>query len=145
VAKVKVRIEGLRECEAALAELGKAAKGALIHALNRAAKPIVEFAKQKAPRRTGILVTTIKVARRVKRGRKPKADAVVHAGSISPLAHLQEFGTAHHAPQPFMRPAFDAKAPEAVAGFKDELKIAIERKKVQLARRNARLLAKGVK
>jgi len=49
--------------------------------------------------------------------------AVMHVGPAADrfYAHLQEFGTAHHGPQPFLRPAFDAKGPEALSIIERDL------------------------
>ena len=60
-----------------------------------------------------------------------------------PQAHLQEFGTSHHGPQPFARPAWDRGKHDLPTGlaadFWDEIKKAADR----LARKTARLAAKG--
>lgn len=51
---------------------------------------------------------------------------------------LQEFGTAHHRPQPFMRPAWDTKkeaaAKEVQSALEDEIKKAVDRAKRKAAR-----------
>ena len=49
--------------------------------------------------------------------------AIMHVGPEAGQFHglLQEFGTAHHGPQPFLRPAFDAKGTEALKIIEHDL------------------------
>lgn len=56
-------------------------------------------------------------------------------------ALAQEFGTSFHAPQPYMRPAFDAQARPTIERLKVELKAEIDKAVARAARKAAR--AKG--
>lgn len=55
---------------------------------------------------------------------------------------LQEFGTAHHKAQPFMRPTWDRHRVRAAEVMKDALAEEIEKAKQRAAKRAARLAAK---
>lgn len=55
---------------------------------------------------------------------------------------LQEFGTAHHKAQPFMRPAWDTHGPRAVDVMKETLVEEIDKAKKRAAKRAARIAAK---
>lgn len=96
-------------------------------ALREGAKPIVKEAKQNAKKttRTGTLWKSIKaVTGKSKRYLKSivitttKGKGVKHDAFY---AHLVEFGTAHSRPSPFMRPALDAKADEAIKTVAKEI------------------------
>lgn len=56
-------------------------------------------------------------------------------------AHLQEFGTQHHAPQAFLRPAFDEKGPEALNIIKDELAGEVDKAVSRMRKRQAKKAA----
>lgn len=73
--------------------------------------------------------------------------AVMHVGPDASrfYAHLQEFGTTHHRPQPFLRPAFDAAGPEALKIIERDLGDEIMKTAKRQEARRARLAAKGGK
>lgn len=73
--------------------------------------------------------------------------AVMHVGPAAGIfyAHLQEFGTAHHGPQPFMRPAFDAASPESLKIIERDLGDEIMKTAKRQEARRARMAAKGAK
>jgi HK97 gp10 family phage protein len=172
---VTVKVDGLRELEAALAEMKKAtAKGTAVRALRKAAAPIAEHAQGSAPRRSGKLsesigVTTKKprnydagniaysqtmkdggsaqaaaAAMRAARKANPATFAEIFitpgAKRGNPLrqAMFQEFGTVNHAPQPFMRPAFDANKMPALETIRTELAVEIEKTRARLAKKAAK-------
>lgn len=62
----------------------------------------------------------------------------------APLGHTteQEFGTAHHGPQPYMRPAWDARQGSALEAIGKGLGEEIEKARKRLARKAERLAAK---
>lgn len=178
--KSTVRVEGLKELDAALAEIGKAAaKAVLKRVLKRAGQPIADRASQLAPddpatpspdlhtsigvsaklkNPTGAkefaavlksggsraeAVTALRDARRASSGED--SFAMMHVGPDYKQRHgtLQEFGTAHHPPHPFMRPAFDEKKGEALEIIKRDLGAEIMKTAKRQAARRARLAAKG--
>lgn len=178
--KVTVKVEGLRELDAALAAIGKAAaRRTLVRVLTKAGEPIARRARELAPDdpRTGSpdLHTSIAVSAKLKNpvgnrefaavmkagGTKGEAVAALRGarraaageGGFATMhvgpdyrqfhAQFQEFGTAHHGPQPFMRPAFDEKKGEALDIIKATLGEEIMKTAKRQAARKARLAAKG--
>ena len=53
-------------------------------------------------------------------------------------AIFQEFGTVNHPPQPYMRPAFDAKKMPALETIRTELAVEIEKTRARLAKKAAK-------
>lgn len=143
----KFTIEGLAELDEALKELPKAtARNVLQRALKKAIEPVAVAARQYAPRRTGKLAQSIsfgtRLSARQRSLHKPESDVELFAGaSALPHAHLQEFGTRHHAPKPFLRPAWDANKMRALATITDDLADEIEKARQRLARKAERLAA----
>lgn len=66
-------------------------------------------------------------------------------GRNSKVGSLQEFGTAHHAAQPFMRPAYDMHKGEAVGIIRADLGGEIMKAAERLAKKKARSAAKALK
>ena len=142
---VTVKVDGLREVDAALGQVGKATGRNVMRRVAVARlQPIAEDMRDKAPvdqsdLRDSIIVTT----KNPKRNRK-RSQVEAHAGpGRHPQAHLQEFGTQHHGPQPFVRPAWDAGKDELLEGIADDLWTEIEKAAARQARKAARLAAKG--
>ncbi len=176
--KTTVRVEGLKELDAALAELPKAAaRRTLVRVLTKAGEPLAERARQLAPDdpRTGApdLHTSIAVSAKLKNpvgarefaavmkagGTRADAGRAMAAarreqpgGSLAMMfvgpdakqrhAHLQEFGTVHHGPQPFMRPAWDEKKGEALEIIKRTLGDEIMKTAKRIAARAAKKAGK---
>lgn len=69
---------------------------------------------------------------------------VVHVGPTKQAFHgsLQEFGTAHHAPQPFMRPTLDKMGAGFGPAVGKTLATEIEKARKRIAKRAERLAAK---
>jgi HK97 gp10 family phage protein len=70
---------------------------------------------------------------------------VVRAGPTKKAYYgmFQEFGTAHNAAQPFMRPTWDSMGPRMLGQIKDTLAAEIEKARVRLAKKAAKLIANG--
>lgn len=117
---VTVKLEGFNQFEKNLAQLEKLATRRAVarRSLIQAAQPMANIAQALAPvGDTNTLATSIMVGtklskrqtaihRKMFRNDRAAVEVFVGAGPLS-SAHTQEFGTTHHAPQPFMRPAFD--------------------------------------
>ena len=142
-----MKIEGLRELENKLNELGKSAsKTVMRNTLKKAAEPIAESARASAPVDTGNLKASIGVSTKLSKAQKRaqaksakasggKDFSEIFVGSASPVAHLVEFGTAPHinqgkfagsqhpgtSPQPFMRPAWESNKDSSLDIIKSEL------------------------
>lgn len=145
--KVTFKVEGLAECEEALDALSTAtSKNVLKRALTSAAQPIVADAQARAPRETGRLAASIivgtKLSRRQRQATEKDSSVEIYVGA-GPLAQatLQEFGTAHNAPQPFLRPAVDSNLDRVIKAFSDDLKSEVDKAMQRQARKAARILA----
>ncbi|MET4634974.1 HK97-gp10 family putative phage morphogenesis protein [Kaistia defluvii] len=175
MAKTTVKVEGLRELEAALSDLPKAvARNTLRRVLKKAGEPIADKARQLAPVKSGKLRDSIVVspklgtkagqkefaaameaglgkeaavgamrdARRAAKGEGSFAEMYVGPGR-QPHAHLQEFGSVNNRPHPYMRPAWDAHKDEALDIIKGDLGGEIMKAAKRVAKRKAKLAAKG--
>jgi HK97 gp10 family phage protein len=163
VARSRVRIEGLRELEAALADLPKATgKNVLRRVLKKAAAPIENAAASAAPVRTGVLQFNVAASFQLNANQKKavrqsgdKSSAEIHVGvrsgksvsgadAFAQVAGIQtEFGNAHQAAQPWLRPAWDANKDGALRTIAADLGTEIEKAAKRQARKTARLAAKG--
>lgn len=160
MARQFVKIEGLKELDEALKDLSRVTAGnAVKRALARAAAPILATAKALVPVDTGklrdSLVISAKLSKRQTRiqrridakgrsegGGKSTKTIYVGAGAL-PHAHLQEFGTVRHGPQPFLRPAWEQNKMTALNGLKAALWIEISKSAERARRKNAARIAKA--
>lgn len=164
-----VRVEGLKELENALRELPKSTgKAVLRRVLKAAAEPIYKDAKSRAPsrpsdakpvyygpkgdrklRRPGTDEALVQTGTRLTRNqarlarKEGKNSAEHYVGSRDPIARLLEFGTAHSAAQPIIRPAWDGHKEEALRIITSDLGAEIEKAAERLAKKNAKLTVKG--
>jgi HK97 gp10 family phage protein len=107
-------IDGLKELAEAMAEeLPKATSTNVVkRALGRAADPIEQDAQAAAPHLTGKLqrsfTTSSKLSPHQREVTVKESKVEVYVGPAALVqAITSEFGTAHQAPRPFMRPAWD--------------------------------------
>ncbi len=143
------KIEGLSEVAEGLNELSKATgTNVLKRALKAAADPISSAAKQKAPRFSGHLQQSVKPSDKLSRRQKSlyhkESEVEIFVGPAALVqAITQEFGTVTNHPQPFMRPAWQENKHAALDSIKDILAEEIEKARVRIARKTARLQAAG--
>lgn len=151
-----IKLEGFRELEAELAKLEKPAarKASARRSLKKAAEPMVGVAQAMAPRGdTQTLAPSISIGtklskrqaamhRKMFRNDRAAVEMFVGAGPLS-SAHTQEFGTIHHGPQPFLRPAWDTEKGPMLDRLKAELWADISKTVSRAERRAARLAARG--
>jgi len=154
-----VKLEGFDEIEAALDALIEMStkgtgKGALQRAMNKAAKPILDAAKAKAPEGpTGNLKESIIISRKVTDSARPtqiKNGVGVYVRTTAPHAHLVEFGTGPRfknstgqyvgemPPNPFLSEAFDSTAEEVVNDLGETVMTEIEKTYVRAQKRAAK-------
>lgn len=140
--KFSIRMEGLRELDAALGELPKTVgKATLRRVLKRAAEQLRDHAQRLAPYLSGALQASIvigtKLTRRQARMAKkaPKSTVEMFVGPNNPAAVPQEFGTHDQRAQPYMRPAWDAEQTEVMVRIGEELGPEIEKTAARLAKR----------
>jgi len=140
---MKMRIEGLRQVDEALKELPRAtSKNVVRRVLRKRGEPVAMLAARLAPVDNADLANSITVGTRLaprQRSRTPADRVEVFVGASSSLAHLQEFGTRHHAAQPFMRPAFEQLKYQVLDGIQKDLMNEIEKAKARQARKAARI------
>ena len=153
---VTVKLEGFSDLAKELEALGKATtqKASLRRAMKKAAQPLADLAQGLAPvgdtRRLAPSITVgtklskrqSKLHRKMFRNDRAAVEMFVGAGPLS-SAHTQEFGTIHHAPQPFMRPAWDQDQGAMLERLKAEVATDIAKAVARAERRAARLAARG--
>lgn len=123
---VKFTISGAAELERALRTLGPRVAGNVSgRALRAMAKPIVQRARELVPVDTGRLKKSITTKLHRMRGGQRTID-IGFKRPTSRRAHLTEYGTAHSAARPFMRPALDENAARALTEMGRVLGEAIE-------------------
>jgi HK97 gp10 family phage protein len=104
---VTISLDGFGELEKALKTIGPlAARRAGTKAMKAAAKPIVGMAKTLAPVLTGELEESITSAPQRSDVERELKIQIGFRKPAASRAHFTEFGTAHSAPQPFMRPGY---------------------------------------
>lgn len=138
-----IQITGLAELNALLQTLPEKVEGRILRqALRAGQKVILEAAKANVPVQSGELRDSLKIKTSMRKG---KASATLVAGSKRAYyAHMVEFGTAKHfikpkkakslffaglarkvidhpgaRAKPFLRPAFDAAAPQALTAVRE--------------------------
>ena len=157
--KVTTKIEGLRELDQALSELPKATGKSVLRRVARSALTLfLNSVKAKAPvsdpedtpkRPQGALRDSYIIGSKLNRSqartarKEGKSDIEMYAGTNDRAGALQEFGTEHHGAQPHARPAWDETKDATLEVVADELGGEIEKARVRLARKAARLAAKG--
>lgn len=158
MANTTVKIEGLREVDEALGDLGKVlGRNVLRRVAVSRLKPMAEEARRLAPDdpntggndlKTSIAVSTRLGKRQGKLNRKSKSEAEAHMGPAGPNGNVppqgiqQEFGNQNHGPQPFMRPAWDSGKEALPDGIGADLWAEIEKAAARQAKKAAKL-AKG--
>lgn len=158
-----VSFKGGKELEQALAALGdsRAIRSAARAALREAAKPMQVMAQSLAPRDVGNLVESIKIATgKGDRGNdgdqvfvvlgidanvqparikgKLRGKGTYRDPGVAGVSVIKEFGSEREAPEPFMRPAWDAHSAQTPDRIGKALGPAIETQARRLARRAAK-------
>lgn len=158
---VKVSLEGLSDLTAALQALPTATqRNVVTRVLLEAAAPIQEAAQQLAPsrpasapdeyyhvngakrlRRPGTLKVLVQEGTKLTRNQARlvrnagKHFVEVYVGTRDPIGRLQEFGTAHSPPDPFLRPAWEENKLAALETIKRRLGEEIHKAADRLARK----------
>ena len=107
----------------------KVQKKVLSGAVRASAKPIVDEARRLVPVRTGNLKKSIGVTKARTKGTTMRFYVSPRKGGKYDgwYGHFVELGTRHNAPHPFLRPAYEAKASEAIHAFKEYLEKRIDK------------------
>lgn len=105
--KIKLIVTGNKKIDKRLRTLkATLARKIVRQALRKAMKPILQSAKDMAPRDSGDLALNIKL----KAGKRSRGAFILRIRTLGQhgyLASFHEFGTFKQPPRPFMRPAFD--------------------------------------
>lgn len=147
-----VKIEGLSDLEAQLERLTKAAgKGVLRRSLKKAATPMAEAWRDKAPRGDtamdrlansggiGTKLSKRQAALHRKMFRDDRASVEMFVGpGPDPAAWNQEFGNSKHGAQPFLRPAFDEEVKPTLDRLGDIMWEELDKSLVRAARKAER-------
>jgi HK97 gp10 family phage protein len=143
-----VKVEGLSDLLEALQELPKATQSNVVRrVLLAAGEPIERAAEALAPHMTGALERSIETGTKLSKRQRAlhkkesKIEIFVGAGALV-QAITQEFGTAEHGAQPFMRPAWASTKMRALEIVKNQLGEEIMKAAQRAARKAARLAAK---
>lgn len=148
MARQTFKIEGLKELDGALSELPKAtARNVLVRVLKEQGKPIRDDGERNAPRDKGGLKASYtvgtKLSKRQKSQNVKESMVEVYIGPGPSAKSIQtEFGNAHQAAHPHLRPAFDSNVQRVLNGIKDSLADEIEKARSRLAKKTARIAAK---
>lgn len=146
--KQMFQVEGLKELDEALKELPKAtARNVLLRTLKEQGQPIATAGETYAPKLTGGLaasyVVSTKLSRRQRKANKKESDVEVYIGPAPSAKSIQtEFGNAHQAAEPHLRPAWDSNVGRVLMGIANSLSEQIEKARARLARKAARLAKK---
>lgn len=143
MAKVTVKITGLKELDRALGQLPQSvAKQTLRRVLNDAAEPLARQARQLAPRDEYHLYDSIDVSTRLSKRQSAmhkkeggQAFQEMFVGTNNPAGVQQEFGNERHAAQPFLRPAWDSEKGSTLDRISNSLWTEIERSARRLAKK----------
>ncbi|CZT36139.1 HK97 gp10 family phage protein [Rhizobium sp. 9140] len=148
MAKVTIKIEGLKELDRALGQLPKSTgKAVLRKVLKDAGEPVAQAARANAPKLTLHLTETTDVGTKLtrrqaslhkKQAKDDRAFSEVFIGTSDPAGMQDEFGNEHQAAEPWLRPAWDGKKEATLDHIKNALWGEIERAAGRLARRAGR-------
>jgi HK97 gp10 family phage protein len=139
-----VKFTGGKQLEAALRELPKAtARNALQRGLKKAAQPVADDWKAKAPRDEGHLEKSIIVGPSSKLTKRQRKDAIkegpyfaeIHVGTADPAGQQQEYGNINHPAQPSGRPAWDGNKQQALDTMGKEMWAEIQKAAARRAKK----------
>jgi HK97 gp10 family phage protein len=111
-----------------LAAIGLRIKEAAVAGLNQGADLTAMRAKGHAPVRSGKLQSEIEAVHATGEGSQFEAQVI----SPTPYAVYQEFGTAHHKPHPYLRPALHESHEQVTELIRSEVRTAIKGSKAKV-------------
>jgi HK97 gp10 family phage protein len=148
MAKEFFKVEGLKELDAALVGLAEEfhprnARNVLRGALKDGGQIIADAGEANAPRLSGQLAESYtvgsKLSRRQKKLHKKESQLEVFVGPTPhPKSVQTEFGNAHQAPQPHLRPAWDGNVMRVLDLIVERTKERLEKTRARLARKAER-------
>lgn len=148
MAKEFFKVEGLKDLDAALVGLAEEfhprnARNVLRGALKDGGQIIADAGEANAPRLSGQLAESYtvgsKLSRRQKKLHKKESQLEVFVGPTPhPKSVQTEFGNAHQAPQPHLRPAWDGNVMRVLDLIVERTKERLEKTRARLARKAER-------
>jgi hypothetical protein len=143
-----IKIEGLRDIDRALADLGSKAlaRGVLTRVGKKRMQPIADRANALAPDdadtpgglSTSFIAGTKLNPRQAAMAKKAGKDFVeVYVGTDDPAGIQMEFGNVNHGPQPSLRPAWEEGKEAVLSGIGADLWTEIEKTAARKAKRAA--------
>lgn len=129
---VKTEIEGAKEMDKLLKLLPEKMAASILDASVRTGAVIIrDDAKARAPRRSGDGADSIRI-------QKVGSKKTITEFRVGPdekhwYMMFQEFGTSNHSAQPFLRPAFDTRASDALNKIGEQIGKKIEARAKKLA------------
>lgn len=146
--KTLFKVEGLKELDEALVGLAEEfhprnARSVLRGALKDGGKIIANAGEAKAPRLSGKLAESYtvgsKLSRRQRRQHKKESQIEVFVGPTPHAKSVQtEFGNAHQAPHPHLRPAWDGNWKRVLDLIVDQAKERLDATRKRLVRKAER-------
>lgn len=150
MSRTTFKVEGLREIDQGLLDIGKKATAKNIgrRALRNAAQPIDDSWRARVRVDTGDLRESggvgTKLSRRQRAQHKKTAPVEIFVGpGANPQSITEEFGTKDQGPHPYLRPAWDENKNDLPTVIGAELWSEIDKAAQRAARKAARLAAKG--
>jgi hypothetical protein len=150
--KELIRLEGLKELDKALVGLAEEfhprnARSVLRSSLKEGGKIIADAGEALAPRLSGELADSYtvgsKLSRRQKRAHKKESQIETFVGPTPHAKSVQtEFGNAHQAPHPHLRPAWDANWKRVLDTITSQIAERLEKTRARLVRKAERAAAK---
>lgn len=141
-------IEGLKEIGKDLAELPKAVgRNVLVKVLTEQGEPIRAEGERLAPRLTGRLANSYTISQKLSRRQKSlnhkESYVEVYIGPGAMAENIQtEFGNAHQAAEPHLRPAWDHNVRKVLDGITMSLGDVIAKERDRLARKNDAIISR---
>lgn len=146
--KADFKMDGLKDSEANLKKLKQGTgRGVMRRTLRKAAKPLADLMAYYAPddpdTAVDDLTQSIKISSRLTRSAKRMArlnGSTAVETFVGPASHafhgfFQEEGTRHHAPRPFMRPAWEEDKMALAERIKRQLALEIDATLARLAKK----------
>lgn len=122
MAEFELQISGLAELETKLNELGRnGARRSLAKGLRQGANVVMKEARQRVRKKTGVTAKSIRV-----KNQGLKFQDMTFSVGVNYVGRFLEFGTSKMPAYPFLRPAMESKATEAVSVMRDVTLAAIE-------------------
>lgn len=137
-------VDGLKELDYALAQLPVATgKNVARKVLRKAAQPILDEFKQRAPRDTGELIETAAISTKLSSRQRSQQNRTKQDGDVTvfvgpaPVAQAvpSEFGTEDIDAQPALTPAWENNKADALIIIKNELGIEIKKSAERLKKK----------